>query len=154
MVIPFFAFRIMVGMGLIMLAVSWVGQFLRWRGRLEGTRWFLWCAFLAFPTGFVAVLTGWMTAEVGRQPWVVWGLLRTSDAVTPTLSGPEVLATLIGYVAVYSFIFVFGIRYLYGLLREGPTESRTQAAPASGRRPLMAAGSAETATGNIAAEGR
>jgi cytochrome d ubiquinol oxidase subunit I len=99
-VIPFFAFRIMVGMGLAMLAISWFGNWLRWRGRLETTRWFLWCATLAFPAGFVAVLSGWFVAEVGRQPWVVWGLLRTTDAVTPTLTGPQVLATLIGYVVV------------------------------------------------------
>ena len=109
-VIPFFAFRIMVGMGLVMLAISWFGNWLRWRERLETTRWFLWCAFLAFPTGFVAVLSGWFTAEVGRQPWVVWGLLRTADAMTPTLTAPQVLATLIGYVVVYAFIFVFGAR--------------------------------------------
>ena len=82
--IPFFGFRIMVGMGLIMLGVSWLGNFLRWRGRLETTRWFLWGTFLSFPTGFVAILSGWYTAEVGRQPWVVYGLLRTArcgDAV-------------------------------------------------------------------------
>lgn len=150
--IPFFAFRIMVGMGLVMLAVSWLGQWLRFRGRLEITRWFSWCAFLAFPSGFVAVLTGWMTAEVGRQPWVVWGLLRTADAMTPTLSGPEALATLIGYVAVYTFIFAFGVRYIYGLLREGPTEAGVRLAPATGKRPMMAAGPAETATGNVVAE--
>ena len=75
--IPFFGFRIMVGMGLIMLGVSWLGNLLRWRGRLETTRWFLWGTFLSFPTGFVAILSGWYTAEVGRQPWVVYGLLRT-----------------------------------------------------------------------------
>jgi cytochrome bd ubiquinol oxidase subunit I len=148
--IPFFAFRIMVGMGLVMLVVSWVGQWLRHRGRLETTRWFLWCAFLAFPSGFVAVLTGWMTAEVGRQPWVVWGLLRTSDAMTLTLSGPEVLATLIGYIAVYTFIFAFGSRYIYVLLREGPTEAGLRRAPATGSRPMMAAGSAETTTAEVA----
>src|SRR5215472_1296811 len=106
--IPFFAFRIMVGMGLVMLAVSWFGNWLRFRGRLETTRWFLWCAFLAFPSGFVAVLTGWITAEVGRQPWVVYGLLRTADAVTRSLTRPQVLATLIGYVLVYTVIFAFG----------------------------------------------
>ena len=147
--IPFFAFRIMVGMGLVMLAVSWFGQWLRFRGRLEETRWYLWCAFLAFPAGFVAVLTGWITAEVGRQPWVVWGLLRTADAMTPTLRGPEVLATLIGYMAIYTFIFMFGALYIYRLLREGPTEGGLRHTPSTGRRPLAAAGSAETATGNV-----
>jgi cytochrome bd ubiquinol oxidase subunit I len=150
--IPFFCFRIMVGMGLIMLAVSWLGNFLRWRGHLETTRWFLWSTFLSFPTGFVAILSGWYTAEVGRQPWVVWGLLRTADAVTPTLTGPQVLATLIGYVVVYAFIFAFGARYIYGLLREGPTDVSPTPAIATGRRPMAAAGPAATATGNIAPE--
>lgn len=149
--IPFFAFRIMVAMGLLMLAVSWFGQWLRVRRKLEDTRWFLWCALLAFPSGFIAVLTGWMTAEVGRQPWVVWGLLRTADAVTPTLSGPEVLFTLAGYVVVYALIFVFGISYLYRLLREGPTEFALRRTPATGSRPMMAAGPPETATGNLVA---
>jgi cytochrome d ubiquinol oxidase subunit I len=150
--IPFFAFRIMVGMGLVMLAVSWFANWLRWRGRLETTRWFLWCAFLAFPSGFVAVLTGWITAEVGRQPWVVFGLLRTADAVTPSLTGPQVLATLIGYILVYTFIFAFGALYIYGLLREGPSEAGLRHAPSTGKRPLMAAGPAETAAGHVAAE--
>ena len=102
--IPFFGFRIMVGMGLIMLGVSWLGNFLRWRGRLETTRWFLWAAFLSFPTGFIAVLCGWYTAEVGRQPWVVYGLLRTRDAVTPSLTTGDVLFSLPGYVLVYAVI--------------------------------------------------
>ena len=98
----------MVGMGLIMLAVSWFGNFLRWRGRLETTRWFLWGTFLAFPTGFVAVLCGWFTAEVGRQPWVVYGLLRTKDAVTPSLTTGDVLFSLVCYVLVYAVVYSFG----------------------------------------------
>jgi cytochrome d ubiquinol oxidase subunit I len=151
-VIPFFAFRAMVGMGLAMLAISWFGNWLRWRGRLETSRWFLWCAFLAWPTGFVAVLTGWFTAEVGRQPWVVWGLLRTADAMTPTLTGPQVLATLVGYVIVYAFIFIFGAGYIYRLLREGPIDAGATPAIATGHRPMAAAGHAATATGNITPE--
>jgi cytochrome d ubiquinol oxidase subunit I len=152
-VIPFFTFRIMVGMGLVMLAISWFGNWLRWRGRLATTRWFLWCATLAFPAGFVAVLSGWFTAEVGRQPWVVWGLLRTADAVTPTLTGPQVLATLIGYVVVYTVIFAFGMLYIYALLREGPAGDDTRITAATGMRPMAAAGPAETATGNQAVAG-
>jgi cytochrome bd ubiquinol oxidase subunit I len=149
-VIPFFAFRIMVGMGLAMLAISWFGNWLRWRGRLETTRWFLWCATLAFPAGFVAVLSGWFVAEVGRQPWVVWGLLRTTDAVTPTLTGPQVLATLIGYVVVYTMIFAFGMQYIYVLLRDGPTGADIRLTGATGMRPMAAGGPAETATGSRA----
>jgi cytochrome d ubiquinol oxidase subunit I len=149
-VIPFFGFRIMVGMGLIMLAVSWLGNVLRWRGRLETTRWLLWGTFFAFPTGFIAVLSGWFTAEVGRQPWVVYDLLRTADAITPTLTGAQVLATLIGYVVVYAVIFSFGTRYIYVLLREGPTSTDTKLTAATAMRPMAAAGSAESATGGQA----
>jgi len=90
--------------------------------------------------------------EVGRQPWVVWGLLRTADAMTPTLTGPQVLATLIGYVVVYAFIFTFGARYIYRLLREGPTDEGAKPAMATGHRPMAAAGPAATATGNITPE--
>jgi cytochrome d ubiquinol oxidase subunit I len=119
-IIPFFGFRLMVGMGLIMVAVSWFGTWLRWRGKLDTTRWFLWVAFLSFPTGFVAVLCGWFTAEVGRQPWVVYGLLRTKDAVTPSLATGDVVFSLLAYIAVYAVIYSFGFYYIYRLLRDGP----------------------------------
>jgi cytochrome bd ubiquinol oxidase subunit I len=121
--ISFFSFRIMVGLGMLMLAVSWFGLWLTWRGRMETTRWFLWCTALAFPSGFLAVIIGWITTEVGRQPWVVYGILRTADAVTPTLTGANVLTTLLGYMAVYTLIFLFGSRYLSGILCRGPAES-------------------------------
>ena len=146
-VIPFFTFRIMVGMGLIMLALSWTGNVLRWRGRLETSRWFLWPTFLAFPSGFVATIAGWYTAEVGRQPWVVYGLLRTADAHTPTLATSDVLTSLIGYVVVYAVIYSFGLYYIYHLLRAGPTGQEHEIARATALRPMAAAGSAETATG-------
>jgi len=146
-VIPFFTFRIMVGMGLVMLAVSWLGNFLRWQGRLETTRWFLWCAFASFPAGFIAVLSGWFTAEVGRQPWVVYGLLRTKDAVTPSLTTGDVLFSLIAYVAVYAVFISFGIYYIYKLLREGPTAEATPVRGATAKRPMAFADDAETATG-------
>ena len=110
-VIPFFGFRLMAGMGLLMLAVSWFGNLLRLLGRLETTRWFLWITFLSFPTGFIAILTGWFTAEVGRQPWVVYGLLRTKDAVTPSLVTGDVLFSLVGYVVVYALFISFGFYY-------------------------------------------
>jgi cytochrome d ubiquinol oxidase subunit I len=126
-IIPFFTFRIMVGMGLIMLAVSWLGVLLQWRGRLESTRWFLWAAYLSFPSGFIAVLAGWFTAEVGRQPWVVYGLLRTKDAITPSLTTRDVVLSLTAYVAVYAVIYAFGFHYIYRLLRDGPADAATPA---------------------------
>jgi cytochrome bd ubiquinol oxidase subunit I len=134
-------------MGLIMLAVSLWGNLLRWRGRLETTRWFLWGTFLAFPSGFVAVLTGWFTAEVGRQPWVVYGLLRTRDAVTPSLATGDVLVSLSGYIIVYAVICSFGVYYIYKLLREGPVGEAKAIPGATGSRPLAYADTADTATG-------
>jgi cytochrome d ubiquinol oxidase subunit I len=137
-VVPFFAFRIMVGMGLIMVAISWIGLLLIWRGRLESARWFLWPAFLSFPTGFIAVLCGWYTAEVGRQPWVVYHLLRTEDAITPSLTGGQVLFSLIAYVAIYAVIYAFGLTYIYRLLRRGPAADSEAVRQLPGR-PIAAA---------------
>jgi cytochrome bd ubiquinol oxidase subunit I len=145
--IPFFGFRIMVGMGLIMLAVSWFGTFLRFRGRLETTRWFLWGKFLAFPTGFIATLTGWFTAEVGRQPWVVYALLRTRDAVTPSLTTGDVLVSLASYIVVYAVFVSFGVYYIGKLLREGPKAEAKAIPGATASRPMAFAGTAESATG-------
>ena len=153
-VIPFFGFRIMVGMGLIMLGLSWAGNVLRWRGRLETSRWFLWPTFLAFPSGFVAIIAGWYTAEVGRQPWVVYGLLRTADAHTPTLTTSDVLTSLIGYVVVYAVIYSFGLYYIYHLLHDGPTDQAHEITRATAMRPMAAAGPAETATGETWQAGR
>jgi cytochrome d ubiquinol oxidase subunit I len=152
-VVPFFAFRIMAGLGLLMLAISWLGNFLRWRSRLEKTRWYLWATFLAFPSGFIAVLAGWFTAEVGRQPWIVYGLLRTKDAVTPSLTTGDVLFSLVCYVTVYAVVYSFGLYYIYKLLHEGPTDEAKAIPGATASRPLAFADSAETATGSQLQDG-
>ena len=118
--IPFFAFRIMVGCGLIMLALAWFGSYLALRDRIEENRWLLWLVFLSFPLPFIAILTGWFTAEVGRQPWVVYGVLRTADAVTPFLTAREATISLAVFCTIYTLIFAFGIFYIYRLLHVGP----------------------------------
>ena len=118
--IPFFTFRIMVGCGLIMLALAWLGSWLIIKHRLQRRRWLLWSIFLSFPLPFIATLAGWYTAEVGRQPWVVYGVLRTARAVTPFLTAHAAATTLILFAVVYAFIFSFGIFYIYRLLRAGP----------------------------------
>jgi cytochrome bd ubiquinol oxidase subunit I len=120
--IPFFSFRIMVGCWAIMLLIAWVGSYLIYKGRIEQNRLLLWAAFLSFPLPFIAILTGWITAEVGRQPWVVYGILRTADAMTPFLTARTAAISLAVYCVVYSFIFAFGIYYIYRLLHEGPEE--------------------------------
>jgi cytochrome bd ubiquinol oxidase subunit I len=119
--IPFATFRIMVGCGLIMLALAWLGSYLSVKDRLERNRLLLWSIFLSFPLPFIAIITGWWTAEVGRQPWTVYGVLRTADSMTPFLTAPAALTSLILFCAVYVFIFSFGTYYIYRLLRGGPS---------------------------------
>jgi cytochrome d ubiquinol oxidase subunit I len=132
---PFFAFRIMVGIGVIMLFVAVAGQILRWRGRLNDARWFLrMCEFTA-PLGFLAVLAGWTTTEVGRQPWTVYGLMRTADSVTPSLTGGNVALSLALYALVYLIMFPTGIAVMAGLVRRGVAAAEEDAPPqiAAGR---------------------
>ena len=118
-IIPFFAFRIMVGIGLLMLAVGFAGAVLWLTGRLYTTTWFLRALTWVSPLGFIAVLAGWFTAEVGRQPWTVYGVLRTADAVSP-VPGGSVLASLILFVLVYGIVFGAGVYYIAKLVQRGP----------------------------------
>jgi cytochrome d ubiquinol oxidase subunit I len=110
----------MVGCWVVMLLLAWVGSYLIRKERIEQSRLLLWLTFLSFPLPFLAILTGWYTAEVGRQPWTVYGVLRTADAMTPFLTAPTALTSLVVFCAVYSFIFVFGTYYIHRLLRAGP----------------------------------
>ncbi|CAB3779477.1 Cytochrome bd-II ubiquinol oxidase subunit 1 [Paraburkholderia ultramafica] len=117
--IPFFAFRVMAGCGVLMLALAWIGTAVARRGKLKKQRWLLWPLAFSFPLGFIAILAGWFTAEVGRQPWTVWGVLRTADALTPGLTPHFAAATLVMYVSVYAFIFCFGVYYILRIVRRG-----------------------------------
>ena len=119
-VIPFFTFRIMVGCGLAMLGLAWYGTYLNFRHRLVFNRPMLWLTFFSFPLPFIAIVTGWFTAEVGRQPWVVFGVLRTAQAMTPFLTTYQAIISLVIFCAVYAFIFLFGTFYIYRLIRNGP----------------------------------
>ena len=116
---PFFGFRIMVGMWAIMLALTVWAWWLAWRKRLFTTPAYLRAATFALPAGYIAVTAGWMTTEVGRQPFVVYGLLRTADAVTPTITGGDVLGSLLLYIAVYLVIFGAGVYYLVRTVKRG-----------------------------------
>jgi cytochrome bd ubiquinol oxidase subunit I len=121
-VLPFFAFRIMVGIAFIMLFVAAAGQVLRWRGRLWESVWFLRLIQLVAPLGFIAVIAGWITTEVGRQPWTVYGLLRTADSVSPSLTGADVALSLALYIVVYLIMFPTGVAFMAGLVRRGPQQ--------------------------------
>ena len=115
----FFSFRIMVGIGFAMLGIGLWSLYLRWKGTLFTNRLFLTAAMIMTPSGFGAVLFGWFTAEIGRQPYVVYGHLRTADAVSPIAAG-AVTASLLIFIVVYAFVFGFGSYYLAKLLRRGP----------------------------------
>ena len=118
--IPFFGFRIMVGIGLVMLAIVVVSWWLRWKGRLFEAGWFHRLCVLASPLGFFAVIAGWATTEVGRQPWTVYGLLRTADSVSPSLTGADVLVSFAGYSVVYIVMFAAGIALMIRIVQRGP----------------------------------
>ncbi len=138
--IPFFAFRVMAGCGVVLLVLGWWGSFLLARGRVQERRKLLWLVFLSFPLPFIATLTGWFTAEVGRQPWVVYGLLRTADAITPSLTVGQAVTSLSVFVSIYALIFAAGTVYIFRLLKAGPTEPAIRI-PAAGnpKRPLALA---------------
>jgi len=139
--IPFFSFRAMVGIGVLMLALVVCSWWVWSRGRLADARWFLKLCELASPLGFIAVIAGWITTEVGRQPWVVYGLLRTSEAVTPSISTGDVMVSLAVYVLAYVAIFGAGGFFLLRLVRAGPVERAPAEAHPVGTpaRPLSAA---------------
>lgn len=121
-VIPFFSFRIMVGLGLIMFGIIIAGLWLRIRRRLFDAAWFLRLCQWATPIGFLTILAGWITTEVGRQPWTVYGLLRTADSVSPSLTGNDVLISFVSYAIVYLFVFPFGFILMTKIIRKGPSQ--------------------------------
>jgi cytochrome d ubiquinol oxidase subunit I len=133
-VIPFFAFRIMVGIGMLMLSLVALSWWLRARRLLFTAGWFLRCCEFAAPLGFLAVLAGWITTETGRQPWTVYGLMRTADSVSPSLGGSDVLISLIGYAVVYLVMFPAGLALMARIVARGPGEP-PEPEPIEGGRP-------------------
>ncbi len=119
---PFFGFRIMVGIGVLMILFGWVGAWLLFKRKAYETRWYLWPASCAWPLGFMAILAGWVVTEQGRQPWVAYNILRTADAISP-VSGAAVFTTLILFVLVYGFVFSAGIYFINRLIVKGPSGS-------------------------------
>ena len=109
----------MVGAGLVMLGIVLAGLWLRLRGKLYDRDWFLRALMWASPLGFLAVVAGWTTTEVGRQPWTVYGVMRTAASVTPSLTGLDVLLSLAGYVAAYAIMFPAGLLMVRRIVRGG-----------------------------------
>lgn len=111
----YYAFHVMSGLGTLFIAVMGVAALLAWRGRLERTRPMLWVLMLAFPFPYIATTAGWMTAELGRQPWMVYGLFRTVHGVSPSVHAGTALFTLIGFCGLY---FVLGLLFVFLVARE------------------------------------
>ncbi|HEV2553884.1 MAG TPA: cytochrome ubiquinol oxidase subunit I [Bosea sp. (in: a-proteobacteria)] len=137
--IPFFGFRIMVGIGVFMIAFGWLGAWLWWRGRVFEERRWLWVAQYTWPFGFVAILAGWFVTEVGRQPWIATGVLRSKDAISPITTG-QVAVSLALFVCVYCVVFSAGVVLINRLIDKGPDAITLQDPPEQpSQRPLKAA---------------
>jgi len=115
----FWSFRIMVFLGLVMLFTALLGLFLYFRKKIDKSRLFHWLSAFMLPSGFLAVLSGWFVAEVGRQPYTVYGVLRTVDSVSPVIA-PQLALSLLIFVLVYFFIFGAGVTYIFYVLKKGP----------------------------------
>jgi cytochrome bd ubiquinol oxidase subunit I len=111
----YYSYHVMVGLGTIFIAIMFLAAFMLWRRRLYGFRPMLWVLMLAMPFPFIANTAGWLTAELGRQPWLAYGLLRTSEGVSPQISSGNVLFTLIGFAGIY---LIMGLLYILLIVRE------------------------------------
>lgn len=131
----FYAFRVMVGLGMLMLLLAFASLWAWKRKTLFESKWLLDGWRWLSPAGFVALLAGWYVVEIGRQPYTVYGVLRTADSVSPNIQAAAVLSSLIVYAAVYFFIFGFGIWYLRKLLTIGPVKQPPKHLDGGGKTP-------------------
>ena len=116
----YFSYHIMAGLGTYFVLLMAVAAFLLWRGKLFTTPWALWLLMLSFPLPYVANTAGWMTAEIGRQPWVVYGLIRVSEGYSKNVSAGNGLFTLLGFMGVYVMLSILFMVLVYRTISEGP----------------------------------
>lgn len=116
----YYAYHIMVGLGTYFVAVMGLAVLLLWRKKLFQSRWILWALMLSFPLPYIATTAGWMTAEIGRQPWLVYGLLRTSQGFSTHVSAGNSLFTLLGFMGMYAVLAILWIVIVYRLIEHGP----------------------------------
>ncbi len=126
--LTYYAYHIMVGLGTIFIAVLLLGVVLWWRQALFTTRWFLWVLMLLLPFPYIANEAGWVVTEVGRQPWLVYGLLRTAAGSSPTVVAGETIFTLLGFAGMYALIGVLSLFLALLLVLKGPEEAQDPAA--------------------------
>ena len=116
----FYAYHIMAGLGTYFVALMLLAAFLLWRGRIYNTRWMLWLLLISFPFPYIANTAGWMTAEIGRQPWLIYGLMRTSEGFSSTVSVGNGLFTLIGFMGLYTLLGLLFTVLVYREISRGP----------------------------------
>lgn len=116
----FYAYHIMAGLGTYFVALMGISVFLLWRKKLYQSRWILWALMLSFPLPYIATTAGWMTTEIGRQPWLVYGLLRTSQGFSTHVSAGNGLFTLLGFMGLYSVLAMLWIVLVYRMVEHGP----------------------------------
>jgi cytochrome bd ubiquinol oxidase subunit I len=117
----FYSYHIMAGLGTYFAALMVVAGFLLWRGKLYTARWVLWPILLSFPLPYIANTAGWMTAEIGRQPWLVYGLLRTSEGYSKHIDAATSLFTLLGFLGMYTVLSILWIVLVYTVIQKGPS---------------------------------
>jgi cytochrome bd ubiquinol oxidase subunit I len=117
--VVFWSFRIMVGLGFLMAGLGMLSLWARAKGRLYEWKWLHRFALVMGPSGLIAVLAGWITTEVGRQPWTIQGLMRTAESASP-LAAPAVAASLVAFVIVYFAVFGAGVIYILKLMAKPP----------------------------------
>jgi cytochrome d ubiquinol oxidase subunit I len=118
----YYSYHVMVGLGTILTAIALAALLLLWRGRLERARWLLWILMLAWPFPYIATTAGWMTAELGRQPWLVYGLQRTADGTSAKISGGNVAFSTIGWMGLYLVVGVAFLALVAKQLARGPAD--------------------------------
>jgi cytochrome bd ubiquinol oxidase subunit I len=118
--IPFLSYHLMAALGMFFIGATLLGLFLLWRGNLFEQKWLMWVYVFGVLGAYAANQSGWVAAEVGRQPWVVYGLLRTKDAVSPTVPAAHILASMIMFGIVYSFLFVVWVHVMNDKIQNGP----------------------------------
>jgi cytochrome d ubiquinol oxidase subunit I len=144
--IVFWAFRIMVGLGILMILQGLWGAILLLRRAVDRSRLFLWFTTIMGPAGFIAVIAGWTTAEVGRQPYVIYRQLRTEDAVSPVGAGP-ISISLLTFLVVYAAVFCVGVLYILRLMAEGPVAGAAESSSPDLRSPGSALAAAPDGDG-------
>jgi cytochrome d ubiquinol oxidase subunit I len=129
----YYSYHIMAGLGTYFVLLMVIAAFQLWRGRLFETRWVLWPLLLSFPFPYIANTAGWLTAEIGRQPWVVYGLMRTAQGYSKNVSAGNSVFTLLGFMGIYSALSILFVVLVVHIIAQGPGSNgaKTGVTPAS-----------------------